>query len=119
MSECVRACVRVCVRACVRACVCVCVCMCVCERVRLRARTCMCVIKCGTYLYVSVSSPGSYVMGRHKYSIIILLLLLSHTLEPIYVPPAIHAGTCNTRCDDEQAGMLNSRVHTENCLRPN
>ena len=99
MSECVRAYVRV--------------------RVRLRARTCMCMMKCGTYLYISVSSPGSYVMGRHKYSIIILLLLMSHALEPIYAPPALHARTCNARCDDEQADMFNPRVHTENCLRPN
>ena len=72
----------VCMYVCVFVCVCVCVCVCV--RARARARVgvgvwsvcvCVCVCVCGM-LICFVSALGSHEMGRHKLSIIIIIIII-------------------------------------------
>ena len=50
-----------------------CVCVCVC----IHACVCVCVTKCACP-YISVSAPGSYEMGCHKQSIMIITCVYLH-----------------------------------------
>ena len=67
-NACICVCVCVCVCVCKGECECVCMCACMCVCVCARAHA----MKC-TYPKAFIIPPGSYNMGHHKQSIIIII----------------------------------------------